>query len=59
MGMKQSKADPCVFMMHDGGGHLVLMAVIHVDDTLLTGHSDWVNWYKDGIGKRFDYTDQG
>jgi hypothetical protein len=58
MGMTQSKSDPCVFFKHDKG-ELVLMAVIHVDDTLLTGTQDWVDWFKEGIGKRFDYTDQG
>jgi hypothetical protein len=59
MQMVQSKSDPCVFIKHDNEGNLVLMAVIHVDDTLLAGHPDWINWYKEGIGKRFDYTDQG
>jgi hypothetical protein len=58
MGMIQSKSDPCVFFKHDEG-KLVLMAVIHVDDTLLTGTQEWVDWFKKGIGKRFDYTDQG
>ena len=35
------------------------MCAIHVDDTLMTGHPKWLEWFKAGIGKRFDYTDQG
>jgi TfoX/Sxy family transcriptional regulator of competence genes len=58
MGMKQCKSDPCVFYKHDEQGKLVLMAVIHVDDTLLTGTPEWIEWFKKGIDKWFGYTDQ-
>jgi hypothetical protein len=58
MGMTQSVSDPCVFYKHENN-KLVLMAVIHVDDTMLAGKPEWIEWFKKGIGKRFDYTDQG
>ena len=59
MGMKQSHADPCVFFKHNNKGELWLMAVIHVDDTLLTGSPEVLAWYKKGIGEHFDYMDNG
>ena len=42
-----------------GKDELVLMAVIHVDDTMLAGTPEWIKWFKDDISKRFNYTDQG
>jgi hypothetical protein len=30
------------------------MAVIHIDDTMLAGKPEWIEWFKIGIGKRFN-----
>jgi hypothetical protein len=59
MGMKQSLADPCVFYIRNAAGQTILVAVCFVDDTLLVGTKEWVEWFKAGIKKRFGYTDLG
>jgi hypothetical protein len=42
MGMVQSISDPCVFYKHENN-KLVLIAVIHVDDTMLAGKPNGLN----------------
>ena len=55
MGMKQSLTDPCVFYRRDKEGKLKLMALLHVDDTLIAGDTKMIEWYKLMAGKRFKY----
>lgn len=58
MNMKQSLTDPCLFYKKVNG-KLVLIALIHVDDTLVAGPPKWVQWYKEMVGLRFKYRDEG
>ena len=55
MGMTQSKADPCVFFKKVNG-EVKLIAMLHVDDTLLVGPPEEFEWFKKGVSKRFKYT---
>jgi hypothetical protein len=49
---------PCVFVKkHEG--KLVLLALTHVDDTQLCGEKKWIEWFKENIKKRSNYTDLG
>ena len=59
MKMKQSLTDPCVFYLRDDQGKLVLIALLHVDDTLMAGEAKWIKWYKAMVGERFKYRDEG
>lgn len=54
----QNLVDPCVFVeRHEG--RLVLLALLHVNDTQLRGEQQWIEWFKKNIKKRFNYTDLG
>ena len=59
MGMVQSLVDPCVFYKYDEEGKLVLIALVYVDDTVLIGAPEWVQWFKREIGGRFNFTELG
>lgn len=59
MHMKQSLADPCVFYKKDDSGRTILIAICFVDDTLLFGLKEEIEWYKTGVKKRFEYKDLG
>jgi hypothetical protein len=62
MGMLQSLADPCVFFKQDGKngtGHVVFIAICHVDDNALAGITKWIEWFKAGVKKRFGITELG
>ena len=54
MGMTQSLTDPCVFYLKEEG-KLKLMALLHVDDTLITGKTKTIEWYKEMGGTSFKY----
>ena len=58
MGMKQCASDPCCFIrvLH---GKLVLIALTHIDDTVLCGPPDQIAWFKSRITERFKFTDEG
>ena len=57
-GYQQSRMDPSVFYKRDEQGRTVIIAVIHVDDTLIVGTQDEINKFKTIVGKRFGYTDK-
>ena len=59
MDMKMSKTDPCLFFKKDEQNRLVLVAICHVDDTLLIGVKKEIEWYKTTIKKRFGIKDLG
>ena len=59
MNMTQSKADPCVFYKTDDKGKVMLIAVCHVDDTLLSGTKKEIEWFKTMIKRRFNISDLG
>ncbi len=59
MKLEQSQADPCVFFKKNAKGMTVLIAITHVDDTLLIGTREAVDEFKKGIKERFGYTDLG
>ena len=58
-GMKQSRSDPCVFFVRDESGSLVLAAAIYVDETLVTGTKDMIDWFYDIVQEKFTITDLG
>jgi hypothetical protein len=58
MGMTQSSVDPCVFYKKSEG-LVVLVTVTHVDDVALGGTPEWIQWFKEGLKKRFGITDLG
>jgi hypothetical protein len=55
MNLVQSKADPCVFFKKDPADTAVLIAITHMDDTLLIGTRQAVDEFKRGIKERFGY----
>ena len=57
-GYQQSRMDPSVFFKKDEAGRTVLIAVIHVDDTLIVGTKEEINKFKTIVGQRFGYTDK-
>jgi hypothetical protein len=59
MGMTQSLTDPCVFYKRNKAGRTVLIAICFVDDTLLFGLKEEIEWFKTGVKTRFGYTDLG
>lgn len=59
MKMKQSQTDPCVFYKHDAQGELVLVLAVVVDDTLIAGKKEEVEWAKNEIKKKWNITDLG
>jgi hypothetical protein len=59
MNLLQSQADPCVFYTKNEKGDTDLIAITHVDDTLLIGTRQAVDKFKKGIKERFGYTDLG
>jgi len=50
--------DPSVFYKRDEKGRTVIIAVIHVDDTLIVGTQEEIKKFKIIVGKRFGYTDK-
>ena len=58
MGMEQSRIDPCIFSKRIDG-EVKLIVNTHVDDCLTAGPKNMIEWVKEGIGKSFDYTDDG
>ncbi len=59
MGYTQSLADPCVFYKKKNDGRTLLFALIHVDESLLIGTKEEIKKFKEGIKKRFGFTDLG
>ena len=47
-----------VFFKKDEAERTVLLAVIHVDDTLIVGTEEEISKFKAIVGKRFGYTDK-
>jgi hypothetical protein len=58
IGMIQSQVDPCVFYKRDKSGETILIAVTHVDDTLLCGTKSAIEDFKIAIKQRFGFTEQ-
>ncbi|MGB2452939.1 MAG: reverse transcriptase domain-containing protein, partial [Candidatus Poseidoniaceae archaeon] len=59
MKMKQSLSDPCVFYKLNNDGNLILMVSITVDDCAITGLNEDIEWFMDGLEKRFKITRDG
>ena len=59
MEISQSEVDLFVFYKHDDKGKVVLICICHVDDQILCGTKEEIEKFKQGIKKRFNYTDQG
>jgi hypothetical protein len=58
MGLKQSLTDPCVFYKKDND-ETTLIVICYVDDTMLVGMPQEVEWFKTRIKERFKFTNQG
>lgn len=58
MNTKPSEVDPCVFSKLVDS-KIKLIAGVHVDDEILGGTKPEIEWFKQGIGKRFKHTDEG
>jgi hypothetical protein len=56
--MVQSCAVPCVFFRWSNKDEVILIAVTHVDDTLLGGMKEEIEWLKKMLKLRFRYTNQ-
>ena len=59
MKLEQSLTDTCVFFKKDERGHLALMALTHVDDTLIAGNEEEIKNFKKRISRRFKFRDEG
>ena len=59
MKMTRCLSDPCVFVKRDDNGTTILLMVLHVDDSYLTGTADAIAWFKVEVGKCFKFTEQG
>ena len=59
MKMIQSKADPCLFFKLDDQEKLRLIVSITVDDCAITGKNEDIEWFMNGIEKRFKITRDG
>lgn len=58
-GLTPAHADPCVYVLHDPQGGL-LIVIIYVDDLIITGNSHvLINTFKLAISKRFHMKDLG
>jgi hypothetical protein len=58
MEMHQNLADPCVFVKkHEG--ETVPIALTHVDDTIICREKKWIEWYKENVATRVNYSDLG
>ena len=53
MNMKQSQADPCMFYKIDVKNKLTLIVSVTVDDCAITGTEDNIQWFMNGVEKRF------
>ena len=58
MGLKLSKADPCVVYKRVNG-ETVSVVGITVDDSLMTGKAEEMSWFKEKVKKKFNITDLG
>jgi hypothetical protein len=58
LGLIQSAADPCVWFKVVNG-ETVLIIVVYVDDCILAGPQEEINWFKKEIKKRFNITEMG
>ena len=59
MDMKQSQADPCVFYKFDNKNNLIIMVSVTVDDCAITGTTENIKWFMDGLETRFKITRDG
>ena len=59
MNMHQSLADPCVFLKFDNENKLILIVSVTVDDCAVTGPNDEIEWFMNGVEKRFKITRDG
>ena len=57
--LKQSKTDPCVFYKLDFNNNLILIVSVTVDDCAITGTNKDIDWFMDGLEKRFKITRDG
>ncbi|GAX17144.1 hypothetical protein FisN_UnNu082, partial [Fistulifera solaris] len=58
LGLKQCAADPCVWYKEENG-ETVLIIVVYVDDCIVAGPKEQVEWFKTQIKKRFNIAELG
>ena len=59
MGMERSKVNSCLFYLYDELGRIALVAVCHVDDTLLVGTPERIKSFKEQLKVRFNLKELG
>jgi hypothetical protein len=59
MKMVQSLVDPCLYYWLNEKREVILMAVVHVDDILLSGKKETIERFKTEIRKRFNISELG
>ena len=58
MGFKQSKNDPCLYILNSGGETFII--AVYVDDIILAGKtSERIQKFINAIAETFDITDMG
>ena len=58
MGFKQSKNDPCIYIMNSGGE--IFIIAVYVNDIILAGKtSEFIQKFINAIAEKFDLTDMG
>ena len=55
----RSKSEPCVYYKKDNRGNILCILAIYVDDIIISGKKDEINFVKTEIKKVFDLSDIG
>ena len=59
LNMQQSQQDPCLWYRKDLEGNIILIVVVYVDDYLVCGKREVIEWWKQCVKKRFSISDLG
>ena len=56
---EQSKTDPCLLLKKDDKGKVMLLIVCYVDDVLLSGTKETIQWFKNEFKQKYNITELG
>lgn len=59
LGFQQSLTDPCLFFKKDTKGELKMVLNTVVDDILVAGKQEDVDWFKNSLKELYEITEQG
>lgn len=57
LGFKRSKLDKCMYIAHDDEEQVKLLMVIHVDDLLVQGTEESLQWFQDQLSTIYTITE--